>query len=197
MKSLITVLLLLSTSIAQCAYSISILQKNGNKFEQVEYRNIRTHNFIKNKSSGKISQLTYKDNNSRDWTTVEIQGAWGYIVNGSSSNPKTYRFIKGKSHLLTEGDKNGDAIYYHYWSAYLIVAFLWKETYYLDYNGELIELKSKKQMAETLKGTCLENQLAKHKNRWVVWWTNREKKNGYKSALMGAVENCAQTGMSD
>ncbi len=172
---------------AQC--SVSILFEKDGTFETLDFKDVRSHEIYKN-SPDSLSIMKLKYHGSKEWEEISIESSWGFIINEDSQKAKTYQFINNKSYKLIEGSIEGNALYNKHFQMYLILVFIWKDTYYLSYDDQMIELKSKKHLTQTFEGTCIGDKIAPNQNRWISWWVTKTKKLDGKSRLMSMIEKC-------
>lgn len=195
MKYFLSIILFFAFAHLQAQYRVSIIFEKDNTFETIEYKNIHNHEFLRKKDTDKMSSMNVKYKGVKKWDKISIKGAWGYIINEGSEKERTFRFINGKAFKIIEGTKEGNAIYHRHFQMYLILVFIWKDTFYLSYDDQLIELKSKKYLKQTLiPGTCL-GKAVEERDKSIFWLLTRKKKLGGKSRLMSMIEACDKTSL--
>lgn len=149
------------------------------------------HYFIDNvqrfsvqKNNGEITSMRIK-RESGEWFLYPLRNAIGYShYKDNMDEPETYRFVEndkygfnaGKIRLI-EGDIDGAAIFKDRIFLYLIYFVVWDNTYYIQKDGNLTELKSKSQIENTLSNSCL-SQRIRHSQRSINYLVTKDESTG-------------------
>lgn len=143
--------------------------------------------FYVDKDKGEITTMKVKI--GKDWKSFPLNNAIGYSVFYANENAtETFKFINKSAFKLIEGDLNKNALYLKEDALYLIYVFLWKDTYVLQYNNKLIELKNKEQISNELNDSCLSEQIKTTKKS--IGSLVHKSKKAEQSELFKMIEKC-------